>query len=178
MPHPLTCDLALKLHLPTMGEDALSERNANVLQRNPGASVSAPVYHMQSTFPTREMEGDRRVMTRGTQIGMGVSCVTDWRRNRAGEVLAQVWQLWSPRYQKEGKTYLKRGGATKKRKTQSGPSGLGQTGMISFKVDQPGVRQAIANTRPMNKKLMARGKKHSDKTKGSGGCPQTATGSQ
>lgn len=69
-------------------------------------------------------------------------------------------------------------GATKKRKTQSGPSELGQTGMISFKVDHPGVGQAVANSRPMTKKLAVRGKKHSDKTKGSSGYSKTATRSQ
>lgn len=69
-------------------------------------------------------------------------------------------------------------GPTKKRKTQSGSSVLGQGEMICFAKAQPVVPTVAVEARSVAKRKGVQVTKNTDKSKGSDGCPKTTTGPQ
>lgn len=170
MPPPFDCDLSLKLTLPMFGEKAQMKKvvmPSGSHSWRPVASVSAPTKPLQPSYSNLRMVGSQREMV----LGGHQSRLTgnDLSRGSDGTRMAAI----DPRLTKRRGDLVQERGASKKRKTQSGPTSIGQGGMINFMVDQP-----ESSIHPAKKKVGVRGRKQTDKTKGSAGCPQTATRSQ
>lgn len=166
---PNPCDLALKLSVPAC---RVNDQSDEMAAESGSQHISTTDDHLGPPFAD----------TMHTSQSRTLAVITSTDPTARGDLVRKLERLAGYLVAVREQPVIKRieetetdRSPTKKRKTQSGPSSIGNGGMICFSKDHQEDNRPGASSRPVAKKKGVRVVKQAENSKGSGACPKTQT---